>query len=356
MHDILCRHRLVKHMGTVSTPDPWETYLSQIEGLEIIDPAGQLELWHVYAQGREDAAGSGERRASDEAYLSLVGANFRLVSHVMRDKLKKRFPSGVSREIRSEAGSEANLAMCDAIVKFDPGRNWSLPGWIALNIERRLSDFLSDDRMPASWQKVARIAAGVESGLSTELGRTPSIDELREAVKAHCMDWARSREDGVVLDDSEAKRKLVRQGTWAAIERLDEVMAAGMSVVSLDLESESGGSLLDVLGEGGDEDAVEVLGWFLQSLGEESLSLVVRRFGLDGGEAQRYEDIAEELGVAWTEVRSQIVADMGRMWAPHAHYASLADLGEQIEIEQDESSAASRLAARLGRGTGETLG
>jgi hypothetical protein len=322
------------------TQDAWGLFESRIEHYPILEPEEQLELFEEYDNDRTGVRGK-------EAFEALCGSNWRLSKKVIADILASRDRS-ISAEEYGELASEANVAMCEAIESFDPSRGGSLSSYIASLVERRVRLVLAGD-LPASWSKVRRIASGVEQNLTADLGRVPSEAELIEGVQEYCLGWAKERliEAGEPGDVEAARAKLVRQGTWAATQKLGEIRSFGRSL-SLDKTTDDGLSLLDTLGDGDPGEVVDVLSWFLASLEADDRELITRRYGLDGEREARLEELGEEQGVAWPVIRTRIAGLLGRIFAPHAQYASLSEIDDQIIDADEVTSVSDRLKSRRG--------
>lgn len=317
--------------------DAWGLYESRIERYPVLSVEDQEGLFALYDANRTAPA-------ARQAFTELAGSNWRLAKKVINDILAAR-ESTVTADQYADLASEANVALVEAIESYDPAQGGTISNYIATAVERRIRQVLSGD-LPAIWSKVRRIASGVEQNLMAELGRRPSALELEEGVRSYAITWALERliEAGEPATPEAAKAKLVRQGMWAAIARLAEIRSYGPSL-SLDTPIGDGISLLDTLADADPSDAVDVMRWFLQAIPPSDLELLTRRFGLDGKTEARLEDLATERSVPWPVIRTAINAALGRMYAPHAQYASLApDLESRFEEEDD--SAASRFSKR----------
>jgi DNA-directed RNA polymerase sigma subunit (sigma70/sigma32) len=205
--------------------------------------------------------------------------------------------------------------------------------------------------MPATWHRVLNSAKRAEDELTKKLRRRPTGAEVKEEVKRYALTWAtehlsaKQRESDAV--DDAAKNKLVRQGTWSAIEHLDDIRTSTQTVLSLDAPSgEAGVTLAELIGDASVEEGLGVVQWFLGTLSEGDRELVTRRFGLTGDSSATFEELAESRGVVWTEVRAHLNSLLGRFTAPHAHFIFCdGDFDSRIETEVLDS-ASSRLASR----------
>jgi DNA-directed RNA polymerase specialized sigma subunit len=323
-----------------SSVDSWGLFESTIERYPILEADELLERWHEYNSSRGTPRG-------ESLFAELAGSTWRLAKYVLTETLKSREKT-VTRAEFAELASEANVGLCEAIESYDPEKGGPLSGYVATCVERRLSGALTGD-LPASWSKVRRIAGAKEQSLTATLGRKPTIDELTAEVQQHCLTWAKERleEAGEVVSDEAAKAKLVRQGTWAATLKIEEIRSRG-AALSLDQESEEGGSILDSLADAAPGEAIDVISWWLSSLPDIDQHLVTRRYNLDGRGETKFEDIAEEQQCEWPVVRSKIAVAMGRMFAPHAQFSSLSTtVLDQIRYDEETTSPVDRLVSRL---------
>jgi DNA-directed RNA polymerase sigma subunit (sigma70/sigma32) len=331
---------LLHHSSMRDDVDSWGTFEKSIEGYPVLEADEQLSTWRRYDANRGTPAG-------DLAFTTLCGANWRLAKSVVTATLKRR-NTAVSGDTFSDLASEANVGLCEAIAAYDPLKGGTLSNYVATCVERRLSGALNGS-LPANWSKVRRIAVACEARLTATTGRVPSERELIGEVQAYCMEWAKKRllEAGSSADEAACKAKLVRQGVWAATLRVVEIRDKAYTL-SLDRPSEDGSTLSDtVASDERESDDGGVISWLLGALGLVDRELVTRRYGLNGVRESKYEDLAGELGVEWPIVRNRVNCAMGRMYAPHAHYASLAqDLDGQVSDEDETTSGSGRFKAR----------
>lgn len=333
---------------------------ARLEVYETVNGSDQLMLWERFDRGRqarlsllhnEESPVSLQRlvRDGDVAYEALLGSLFRLVKKIVSESVGSLNPRGAVD--RDDFLSEGYAALVEVVENFDPTKGTPLVTLVALVIKSRLRALRRGD-LPESWERVLRSARRAEMTLGGQLGRTPTREELRDEVTAYCMKWAKEklfemghREQGAQLEEL-ARKKLIRQGTWAAIERLEEIRGIGTASTSLDV-SYDGVSLLDVLGDGGHEEAGDVVAWFLSTLDSDDRRLLERRFALDGSKGATYEELADEVGCSWPEVRARVSALLGRLYAPHALFATLDEaITDRCEVVSSASRASDRLARR----------
>jgi DNA-directed RNA polymerase sigma subunit (sigma70/sigma32) len=343
---------------------PGDLFTRQVQEYDVVSAQEQLALLGTYRAGK--AAGlllpsttsakkrtelSSIKRDGDQALSELLGATFRLALRASNTLVNKRY-GNASSEILDEAHAEAYLALLEAIDSFDETKGNSLAGFITLKVRARVRALLQGPGTD-SWDKIARMAAVAEQELTSQLKRAPTLPELRAEVLRHALGWARSKliEEGITVTGDEinelARKKMIKQGTWSAIERLDVVRVATTTPLSLDATNNESASLLDSLGANLDpDDASSVLGWFLSSLDAPDLGLITARFGIDGASPATFEDLAVQRNEDWPATRAHLAGLLGRLTAPHAQFISLDPTLETRFEYGGQDSAAKRLTAR----------
>jgi RNA polymerase primary sigma factor len=183
---------------------------------------------------------------------------------------------------------EWNIGLMKAVERFDPGygSKFSTYGawWIKQSIKRALANQSRDIRLPVHLvDKIAKMRR-VATGLSEELGREPTDDEIAEEI-------------GV---DSET---------------IFNLRTAGMRPASLDAEigDEPGGATLgDIVWDPNAQDASEMLVSsdllikilpLIDTLDVRGKEILERRFGLNGRKAQTLEEVGKVFKVTRERIR-----------------------------------------------------
>lgn len=289
----------------------------------------------------------------ESALKMLLSSTYRLAIKQANDLVRSRYGTG-SPDIYEEARAEAYLGLIEALNSYTPDQGGSILGYISLVVTHRVRASLRAGA-PESWTRVASMAARAEATLYSKLQRTPTDAELTDEVRSYAIEWAQdklanadelngpSRHTDESSTES-ARKKLVRQGTWAAIENLSRVRNLTQRPLSLDQKTDDSGSLLDILVDTPGPDS-SLLESFLASLPADELEIVTRRFGLDNAPSETFEQIGADLGYAWPEVRQRLTRALSRLSAPHAQYAALSeDISSQFT--ESEQSPAQRLVRR----------
>ena len=338
---------------------------SSVEGYDIVSAEEQNELLAQYRAGEvarttplpdkpaERLALKRAIRAAESARDQLVGSLFRLALYEATELVRARYASP-SVEIKEEAKAEAYAALAEALATYEPSE-LSLAGLVAHLVRIRVRNLLSGS-VPDSWDKVTRIAARAEAELTTSLKREPTKEELHASVYDHAMAWARAKvqdTDAPAAQVEElARKKLIRQGTNAAIEKLETVRSRTRTPLSLDNKSATGESFADLLTSDDDVEDTSIIKWLLDNSGPADAALLSDRFGLNGATPLTYEQLAEKYDEPWTVLRSRLNMLLARLHAPHAHFLFTdATLSARCEHETSDvgDSPATRLSRRRAR-------
>jgi len=251
------------------TPDLLSSYFARID-------KGAL-LTHV-----EEVNLSKRARAGDaKARTRLVEKNLRLVVSVA-----KRYRGyGVPFE---DLIQEGNIGLMKAVEKFDPDRGWRFSTyatwWVRQAIGRAVADKGRNIRVPVHMGEKMRKMARTYSGLSAELGREPTDEEV-----AGRLGWTVEKVRDV-------------KGALPDATSLDKPLGSGEDA------SELGNLVEDQASSDVSESVVrdlEVhwLGEAIWRLPERHRRVLVKRYGLDEEETATLAQLAEELGVSKERVR-----------------------------------------------------
>ena len=260
------------------TPELMSSYFARIGAGSLLTHAEEVEL-------------SRRARAGDaKARTRLVEKNLRLVVSVA----KKYRGYGVPFE---DLIQEGNIGLMKAVDKYDPERGWRFSTyatwWVRQAVGRAVSDKGRTIRLPVHMGEKTRKMARTYNGLSAELGREPTDEEVAGRLG------------------------------WTA-EKVREIKSAMPDATSLDKPLGSGeeaselGSLVE------DQAASEVseavvrdmeVGWLgeaMSRLPERHRHVLVKRYGLDEEETATLAQLADELKVSKERVR-QLQREAERM-------------------------------------------
>jgi RNA polymerase primary sigma factor len=260
------------------TPELLSSYFARIGDGALLTHAEEVDL-------------SRRARAGDaKARTRLVEKNLRLVVSVA----KKYRGYGVPFE---DLIQEGNIGLMKAVDKYDPDRGWRFSTyatwWVRQAVGRAVSDKGRTIRLPVHMGEKMRKMTRTYNGLSAELGREPTDEEV-----AGRLGWT--------------------------TEKVREVKSAMPDAASLDKPLGSGedaselGSLVEDQASSDVSEAVVrdmEVGWLgeaMSRLPERHRHVLVKRYGLDEEEAATLAQLAEELGVSKERVR-QLQREAERM-------------------------------------------
>jgi RNA polymerase primary sigma factor len=260
------------------TPELISSYFSRIGDGALLTHAEEVDL-------------SRRARAGDaRARTRLVEKNLRLVVSVA----KKYRGYGVPFE---DLIQEGNIGLMKAVEKYDPDRGWRFSTyatwWVRQAVGRAVSDKGRTIRLPVHMGEKMRKMARAYNGLSAELGREPTDEEVAGRLG------------------------------WTA-EKVREVKSAMPDAASLDKPLGSGeeaselGSLVEDQASSEVSEAVVrdmEVGWLgeaISRLPERHRHVLVKRYGLDEEETATLAQLADELKVSKERIR-QLQREAERM-------------------------------------------
>jgi RNA polymerase primary sigma factor len=260
-----------------ATTDSLRLFLNEVERHALLTAREEVEL----AQRIE----RGDREARDR----MVTANLRLVI-----ALARRY-QGMGLSLL-DLIQEGVLGLIRAVDKYDWRRGFKFSTyatwWIRQGIQRALASKTREIRIPENVVELERRVLRAERELSMALGREPTEDEIAEAAD-------------------------VSPG------RLEQLRGVARVVTSLDrpvgpAEETPLGELLPA-GEAGPEEIVSVslseqkLREAVDALPDLERSVVMLRYGMDGGGPRSLHDVAKLLGLSAQRVRRIEIAALERL-------------------------------------------
>jgi RNA polymerase primary sigma factor len=260
------------------TPELISSYFARIGDGALLTHAEEVDL-------------SRRARAGDtKARTRLVEKNLRLVVSVA----KKYRGYGVPFE---DLIQEGNIGLMKAVDKYDPDRGWRFSTyatwWVRQAVGRAVSDKGRTIRLPVHMGEKMRKMARTYNGLSAELGREPTDEEV-----AGRLGWT-----------TEKVREVKSSMPDAA--SLDKPLGSGEDASEL-------GSLVEDQASSEVSEAVVrdmEVGWLgeaMSRLPERHRHVLVKRYGLDEEETATLAQLAEELGVSKERIR-QLQREAERM-------------------------------------------
>src|SRR5215216_2838174 len=251
------------------TLDLIPSYFAHIDKGKLLTHAEEIDL-----SKRAKAGDKGARQR-------LIEKNLRLVVSVA----KKYRGMGLPFE---DLIQEGNIGLMKAVEKFDPDRGWRFSTyatwWVRQAIGRAVADKARTIRVPVHMGEKMRKMGRTYNGLSAELGREPTDEEVAGRLG------------------------------WTA-EKVRDVKSALPDATSLDKPLGSGedaselGSLVEDEASSDVSEAVVrdmEVGWLgkaMWRLPERHRRVLVKRYGLDEEQTATLAQLAEELGVSKERVR-----------------------------------------------------
>ncbi|HXX73895.1 MAG TPA: sigma-70 family RNA polymerase sigma factor [Nitrospiraceae bacterium] len=239
---------------------------------------------------QEQQLGKRVMAGDEQARQQMIESNLRLVISIGKRYMHRGFPF-------SDIVEEGNLGLIKAVEKFNYKRGFRFSTyaswWIRQYIERAIINQGKLVRLPVHVvERLNRYLGKVEQ-LVQELGREPTALEVAKKMKT-------AEEE--VLD----LKQLVRTTC-----SLDSPINDGADTCLRDV-IEDPSCLSPADATEGVLRRTEMMGW-VRELPEKEQTVIVSRFGLDGGEARTLEEIGREMGLTRERVRQIEMAALSRL-------------------------------------------
>jgi RNA polymerase primary sigma factor len=257
------------HTREAETPDLISSYFARIDKGALLTHAEEVDL------SRRARAGDAKARSR------LVEKNLRLVVSVA----KKYRGYGMPFE---DLIQEGNIGLMKAVEKIDPDRGLRFSNyatwWVRQAIGRAVADKGRTIRLPVHMGERMRKMARTYNGVSAELGREPTDEEI-----AGRLGWTveRVRDLKCTLPDATSLDKPLGSG--------DDASELGSFVVDQASSDVSEAVLRDM--------EVGWLGEAMWRLPERHRHVLVKRYGLEEEKVATLAQLAEELGISKERVR-----------------------------------------------------
>lgn len=272
---------------------------------------------------RRDAA-AGERAAQ-----ALVESMLKLATRIVREIAEARHGREGAVPMLEDLMSEASVVILEVAKTFSPAKSSGFSQRAAQSVRNHIRSLVTEDtpsghKIYSSWARIRRRAIPERHDLAVELGREPTMTELKEHMLTVCLEWAyqhlKPEEQNLNPDERRdvAMAKLRKQGTLSAIEHLEEVLNTGAHPLRLDSpigesEGEPGATWGSQLAADGAEseahdrvvasDLRTTLMAAIQHLAEREQTILLYRFGFVDGEVWTYRTIGEMFQISAERVR-----------------------------------------------------
>jgi RNA polymerase primary sigma factor len=222
----------------------------------------------------------GEAAGKDGSYHDLVKSNLSFVVKIASEYKNMGLPF-------EDLLNEGNIGLIEAAHHFDPSRGTKFITyaiwWIRKSILKALSQHAAMVRIPNYQLKKVRNVRNTERMLTKELGREADREEISRELRV-------------------------------TIAKIDEILQMKMRELSLDdkVGKEKDTPISDYLVDGrsvNPEDELiknesqGVIRMALRSLSDQEQTVIINRFGLEGGRVFTLKEIGEKLGVSRERVR-----------------------------------------------------
>lgn len=254
--------------GEPTVADSMDMYLNRIGKWPLLSHSEELEL----ARSVNEGNGEAKRR--------LVESNLKLVVSIA--KMYSR--SGVPLP---DLIQEGNIGLIKAVESFDYTRGFRFStyavAWIRQAITRAIERQGRTIRVPSYVIQSIRKLHRLESDITNEYGREPTIDELAERAQMprdQIMRLIEASEALISLDD------FVRENSATALlERLVDTTAEDPEIGAMRRES------------------TEIVGKLIGALSPQEKLIIEKRFGLSDGTSATLQEIGQQLHVTRERVR-----------------------------------------------------
>jgi len=246
----------------------FQLYLRQIAQYPLLTPAQEITLAAKIKKG--------DKAATDE----MIRGNLRLVVKIARDYANLGLPL-------LDLISEGNIGLMKAVERFDPAKGGKLSTygswWIKQSIKRALANQGKTIRLPVHLvDKIAKIRR-VGAGLSDELGREATDEEIAEEVgmdagKVTLLKQAAIRPASLdaPLGDEDSTEFGEMVGDMAAVDPFENLSDKNMQMEVGDL---------------------------ITQLDDRERKIINARFGLDGNDPITLEEVGVKFGVTRERIR-----------------------------------------------------
>jgi RNA polymerase primary sigma factor len=267
-----------------------------------------------------------EEAGKDGSYHDLVKSNLSFVVKIASEYKNMGLPF-------EDLLNEGNIGLIEAAHHFDSSRGTKFITyaiwWIRKSILKALSQHAAMVRIPNYQLKKVRNVRNTERMLARELGREADREEISKELRV-------------------------------TIAKIDEILQMKMRELSLDekVGKDKDTPISDYLVDGrsiNPEDELiknesqGVIRMALRSLSDQEQTVIINRFGLEGGRVFTLKEIGEKLGVSRERVRqieNQAKKRLRKLIARQQHPESLAARGARLRSSGADPAPAVRIRSK----------
>jgi RNA polymerase primary sigma factor len=267
-----------------------------------------------------------EEAGKDGSYHDLVKSNLSFVVKIASEYKNMGLPF-------EDLLNEGNIGLIEAAHHFDSSRGTKFITyaiwWIRKSILKALSQHSAMVRIPNYQLKKVRNVRNTERMLARELGREADREEISKELRV-------------------------------TIAKIDEILQMKMRELSLDekVGKDKDTPISDYLVDGrsiNPEDELiknesqGVIRMALRSLSDQEQTVIINRFGLEGGRVFTLKEIGEKLGVSRERVRqieNQAKKRLRKLIARQQHPESLAARGARLRSSGADPAPAVRIRSK----------
>ena len=240
----------------------------------------QIAQYPLLTRAEEVTLAAKIKKGNKAAKAEMIRANLRLLVKIARDYANLGLPL-------LDLISEGNIGLVKAVERFDPAKGGKLSTygswWIKQSIKRALANQGKTIRLPVHLvDKIAKIRR-VGAGLSDELGREATDEEIAEEVGMNASKVTKLKQASIRPDS------------------LDAPVGDDESAEFGDLVGDA--MAIDPFEQLRDKNMQEEVGDLLEQLDDRERRIINARFGLDGSDPITLEEVGVKFGVTRERIR-----------------------------------------------------
>lgn len=273
--------------------DSFDAYMHDVRQYARLSKDEERELGLLIKKGREEGASEEDRKKADMAKEKLVNANLRLVLSIVKQEL----PSDMrGKDLNMDVIQDGNKGLMRAAELYDPDQAAGFATyasyWIKTEVKRSI-DQAREIHLPKETRTSIYELQRKEEELSEKLGRMPTDEEI-----------------GKGLGKTEEEILRLRAMMNSTNLFLDELTGENHDEPMVDRYVSESPGVDDGLDQ---EERMAMVKESLDVLSGTEREIVVRHYGLNGGEAESLAQIARSYSVSRERMRQRFQAAMHKI-------------------------------------------